>query len=134
ATLTVCDKDSACSSDVRRVFVTKRDTTTAYTGDTTGTPDTPAMLRASLVDEYGQAVKGRSIAFSVGSDGPFNALTNSNGIATNSYAPTLPAGSYGGSSIFAGDALYNPSSASSVFKVAKPTWLIYFGDFDGHPN
>src|SRR5439155_6105910 len=50
------------------------------------------------------------------------------------YTPTLAPGSYNASSTFAGDALYNSSSASSTFKIAKPTWLIYFGDFVGRPN
>ena len=58
ATLTVCDKDGGCGSDVRHVSVTKRDTTTTYTGDAGTTPGTAATLRASLVDEYGQPLTG----------------------------------------------------------------------------
>jgi hypothetical protein len=135
ATLTVCDKDGACSSDVRRVDVTKRDTTTSYLGDTAGTFDTPATLSASLVDEYGQNVNGRSITFLVGTDGPFSALTNSSGIATKSYTPTLAAGPYVGSSSFAGDALYNPSTSSNSFNVAKKaTSTQYTGAVTGGPN
>jgi PKD repeat protein len=135
ATLTVCDKDSACTSDVRRVLVTKRDTTTGYVGDTAGTYDTPAALGASLVDEYGQNVSGRTIGFQIGTDGPFNALTNSGGIATRSYTPTVAAGSYAGSSSFAGDALYNGSTAASSFAVAaQATTMTYTGDLSSHPN
>jgi hypothetical protein len=86
----------------------KRNTTTGYLGDTTGTYDTPGTLSASLVDEFGQAVNGRTVTFQVGTDGPLAALTNSSGIATKSYTPTLAAGTYTGSSTFAGDALYKP--------------------------
>jgi PKD repeat protein len=133
-TLTVCDKDAACASDVRHVSVTKRDTTTTYQGDTSGAPSVVASLRASLVDEYGQPVTGRTVRFQVGSDGPYNSSTDSNGIATRSYRPTLAPGSYVGSSTFTGDQLYNASSAASTFKVVTRTALIYYGDFLGRPN
>lgn len=134
-TLTVCDKDGACTSDDRVVHVTKRDTTAAYLGDTSGTFDTAATLSASLVDEYGQAVNGRMITFQVGADGPFNGLTNSSGVATRSYTPTLAASSYTGSSGFTGDSLYNPSSSSNSFAVAaKATTTAYTGATTGGPN
>ena len=135
ATLTVCDKDGGCVNDVRRVFVTKRDTTTSYLGDTSGTYDTPVALGASLVDEYGQNVNARSIAFQIGSDGPLTALTNSSGIATKTYTPSLASGSYTASASFAGDALYNPSSSSNGFVVAKKsTMTTYTGALNGGPN
>lgn len=135
ATLTVCDKNGACSSDARDVVVTKRDTTTAYLGDTAGTFDTAASLGASLVDEYGQTVNGRSIAFQVGGDTPLSALTNSSGIAGKSYAPALQAGSYVGSSSFAGDSLYNGSSSSNGFAIAKKaTTTVYTGAVTGGAN
>ncbi|HEX5027704.1 MAG TPA: PKD domain-containing protein [Gaiellaceae bacterium] len=135
ATLTVCDKNGACDSDTRQVVVTKRDTSIGYLGDTSGTYDTPATLSASLVDEYGQTVNGRSVAFSVGADGPLSALTNSSGIATKSYVPTLAAGAYTGASSFGGDALYNSSSSSNGFGVAKKaTTTTYTGATTGGPN
>lgn len=135
AKVTVCDKEGACDSDVRDIVVTKRDTSIGYLGDTSGTFDTPASLSASLVDEYGQTVNGRSITFSVGSDGPLSALTNSSGIAAKSYTPTLAAGSYTGSSSFAGDPLYKASSSSNAFAVAKKaTTIAYTGATTGGPN
>jgi PKD repeat protein len=107
ATLTVCDKNGACASDARDVVVTKRDTTTAYLGDTTGTFDTAASLGASLVDEYGQTVNGRSIAFQVGGDAPLSALTN----------------------------FYHGSSSSNGFAVAKKaTTTAYTGAVTGGAN
>jgi PKD repeat protein len=135
ATLTVCDKNGGCDSDSRDVIVTKRDTTTAYLGDTAGTYDTAATLSASLVDEYGETVNGRSITFDVGSDPSLVSLTNSSGIATKSYVPGLDAGSYTGSSSFAGDSRYNPSSSSNGFTVAsKATTTQYTGATTGGPN
>lgn len=135
ATLTVQDKDGGSASDTRQVVVTKRDTSIGYLGDTAGTFDTPASLTASLVDEYGQTVNGRLVSFQVGSDGPQTALTNSSGIAAKSYTPVLAAGSYTGSSSFAGDLLYRPSASSNGFVVAKKgTTVVYTGAVTGAPN
>jgi hypothetical protein len=138
ATLTVCDKDEApgtCPTDTRVVHVTKRDTSTAYLGDTTGAYDTPATLSASLVDEYGQTVNARTITFTVGSDPSLTALTNSSGIATKSYTPALTAGPYTGGSAFAGDALYKASDSSNGFAVVrKATAVTYTGALTGGAN
>jgi hypothetical protein len=135
ATLTVHDKDGGHNSSTRNVIVTKRDTTTADLGDNTRTFDTAATLSSSLVDEYGQAVNGRTIVYQEDADGPFNTLTNSSGIATRSYTPTLAAGSYTGSSTFAGDSLYNTSSSSNPFSVAlKGTTTTYTGAVSGGAN
>jgi len=135
ATLKVCDKNAGCTSDTRIVHVTKRDTTTSYLGDTAGTFDTPASLSASLVDEYGQTVNGRSISFGVGSDSPLTALTSSSGIAVKQYTPTLGEGSYTGSSSFVGDPLYNASASSNGFAVAKKTTTTtYTGATTGGAN
>jgi hypothetical protein len=135
ATLQVCDKDAACHSDTRVVHVTKRDTTTALTGAHAGTFDTGTSLGASLVDEYGQAVNGRTISFAVGADGPMTASTNSSGIASRAYTPTLGQGSYTGSAAFAGDSLYNSSGDSTAFGIArKATTTTYTGAKTGGPN
>jgi PKD repeat protein len=135
ATLTVCDKDGDCGSDVRHVTVTKRDTTTSYTGDGSGTFGDPATLKASLVDEYGQPIGGQAVAFQVGTDGPFSATTNGNGVASTSYTPTLAANTYSDSSSFAGDELYKASSTSNSFVVNKqPTAISYGGDLSSRPN
>ncbi len=135
AKLTSCDQYAACNFASRVVTVVKRSTTTSYLGDTSGTFDTPATLMASLVDEFGQTVNGRAVVFQVGTDGPFTALTGSSGIATRSYTPTLAAGSYTGSSSFAGDGFYNPSSTSNGFGEAKKaTGTSYTGATSGGPN
>src|SRR6185437_5226124 len=73
----------------------------------------------------------------VGTDGPFSSLTNSSGIATRSYTPTLAAGPYSGSAAFDGtlDALYKSSSSSNGLVVArKGTTTTYTGAVTGGPN
>jgi PKD repeat protein len=138
ATLTVCD-DHVCVADTAAVTVRSRDTSTAYLGDYSGTYDTPGTVSASVVDEFGQAVNGRPVTFQVATDGPFTGNTNSSGIATKSYTPTLAAGSYstpGASASFAGDALYNASnSGNNTFAEAKKaTTTTYTGATTGGPN
>jgi hypothetical protein len=134
ATLMVCDGIN-CSSSAQLVTIAKRDTTTSNLGDTSGTFDTPASLSASLVDQFGNPINGRSISFQVGTDGPFSSLTNSSGIATRSYTPTLGAGAYVATASFGGDSLYNASSTSNGFNVAlKATKTTYTGAVTGGAN
>ena len=80
ATLTVCDRLNACSSDSRSVVVRKRDVSLGSIGDTAATFDTAARLRASLVDEFGVAVNGRTLTFSVNGAAAGSAVTNSAGM------------------------------------------------------
>jgi hypothetical protein len=135
AALKVCDKDGMCDIDTRDVVVTKRDTQLAYLGDTSGTYDTPATLQGYLVDEYGNPIAGRTLTFFVAADGPYTALTASTGIATRSYTSLLAAAPYPLSTSFAGDALYNASTAQSSFTVAKnATSIVYTGDKSGSTN
>jgi len=135
ATLISCDEHAACAADSRVVHVVKRNTTAAYTGDSYGVFDTPAMLAASVVDELGSAVPGRTVVFKVGSDGPFTASTNASGTAVQGYTPALGAGTYTASASFAGDALYNPSTASDGFAVfRKATSVVYTGATFSKPN
>lgn len=136
ATLQVCDEDGLCSSSNTQITVTKRATTTGYTGNVSGTFNTPATLGASLVDQFGNPVNGASIQFQVGSDGPFTAVTGSDGNSSMSYSPTLAAGTYNASATFAGNALYGPSSSpTNSFSVArKATTTTYTGAVSGKPN
>jgi PKD repeat protein len=138
ATLTVCDKDedpSTCPTDSRIVHVTKRDTSTGYTGDGGGTFDTASTVAASLVDEYGQAVNGRTITFTVDTDPALTASTNSSGAASHSYTPQLVAGAYSVLADFAGDSLYNGSNSTHSFNVSKKaSSMAYTGALTGGPN
>lgn len=117
ATLTVCDAFGMCASSTRNVIVTKRDTSLALAGATSGAFSVPTTISASLVDAFGAPVNAGTISFQVGTNGPFTTMTNSGGIATDSYTPNLVPGLYGETAIFGGNALYNPSNAVSTFNV-----------------
>jgi hypothetical protein len=134
-TLTVTDKDGGSDNDTRDVVVTKRDTITGYLGATAGTYDTPTSLSASLVDEYGANLNGKSIAFTVNGAAAGSGSTNSSGIATAAYTPLLAAGSYGTNAAFGGDALYIGSAGSGSIAIArKATTVTYTGALNGAPN
>jgi hypothetical protein len=136
ATLTVCDKDGACTSADRSVTIRKRDVTLGYLGSTSGTFDTSATFSASLVDEFGSAVNGRSIGFTVGSESEGSPATNSGGVASVSNVTELVAGSYTATASFAGDSMYLPAvpNASSFVVSQKGTTLTYTGALTGGPN
>ena len=135
ATLTVTDKDGGSDADSRSVHVTPRDTVAAYVGAATGTYDTSTQLSASLVDEYGVSLNGKSIAFTVNGASAGSASTNSSGIATQAYTPLLDAGAYATDAAFAGDSLYNSSSnAGSITIARKGTSVAYTGALTGGPN
>ncbi len=135
ATLTVTDKDGGSDTDTRTVVVTKRNTTTGYLGASAATFDTPTTLSASLIDEYGVSLSGKSIAFTVDGASVGSATTNSSGIASISYTPSLAAGTYATGASFAGDALYNASAdAGSLTIGRKATVVTYTGALNGGPN
>lgn len=135
AVLTVTDKDGGTDTDTRTVHVTKRDTTAGYLGSSSGTYDTPTTLSASLVDEYGAQLNGKSIAFEVDGASVGSATTNSSGIATRAYTPLLAAGSYPTTATFAGDSLYNLATDSGSILIArKATSVTYTGALNGGAN
>ncbi len=136
ATLQVCDKDAACSTDTASVVVTKRGTSVGNSGATSGTFDTPATLQASLVDQLGSPVNARTVSFTVsGEAAPLTAQTNSAGIGGVTYVPTLAAGIAATTLDFAGDALYGQSTSNATFGVGvKATAITYTGSLTGGPN
>ena len=135
ATLTVCDRRAACASDERVVEVRKRSVTVGSLGDTAATYDTPAARRATLVDEYGNVVSGRTIAFAVDGTGVGSSVTNSSGQASVAWTPSLAAGTYPTSASFAGDGLYAAESGSNSVVIGhKATTLAYTGATTGGPN
>jgi PKD domain len=137
ATLTVCDKDGACSSNTCTVTVRKRTTVAGYLGDQNGVYDTVAMLKAALTDEYGQPVQGRNVTFAFSPGGETgSAATDSAGIAATTHLLGLSGGSYTVSASFAGDTLYQsaPTSTATYLVVPKPTSLTYTGSLTGGPN
>lgn len=135
ATLQSCDPLGNCGSASAAVTVRKRNVTAAYLGATTGTFDTPATLSASLTDEFGQAVSGRTVTFKVGSTTVGTSTTGPTGMASLGYTPGLPAGPYATEVSFAGDGLYAAASASgSITIVPTATSVTYTGALSGLPN
>jgi PKD repeat protein len=135
ATLSSCDRHNACSSDTAAVTIRKRDVTAAYLADTAGTYNTAGNLKASLTDEFGNAVSGRTMSFSYNSVAVGDAATNSSGFATRAFTPLLVAGTYPVGVSFAGDALYNSSSDNrSYVESRKSTSVTYTGALKGGPN
>ncbi|HEY5487299.1 MAG TPA: PKD domain-containing protein [Candidatus Limnocylindrales bacterium] len=135
ATLTSCDQGGACSSAATTVTIRTRAVTASYVGATGGTFDTPGTLRASLTDEFGQAVAGRSVSFSVNGSPAGSSTTGAGGTASLAYTPELGAGSYATGVSFAGDSLYNAASASGAITIVqKATAVTYTGAVSGLAN
>lgn len=135
ATLTVCDRWTACASDARIVHIDKRTVTVGYLGDTAGTYDTPGSVRASLVDAFGTNVTGRRIDFTVnGADAGWS-VTNSFGIASAAFTPLLAASSYPTRASFGGDNLYVTGTGAGNLTVdRKSSSMTYTGALNGGPN
>lgn len=135
ATLTACDRLNACSSDSRTVHVRARTVTVGALGSTAGIFDTQGSLSASLVDEFGLPVSGRTLSFSAGGGAVGSSVSDANGLAQLAFTPELPAGTYPIGASFAGDSLYLAASgSSSTTIVAKATSLTYTGALSGGPN
>lgn len=135
ATLAVCDRLNACSSDTRTVEIRKRTVTVGSLGDTAGTYDTAGARRASLVDEFGAVVTGRTVDFTVNGAAAGSGVTNTSGTAQVAWTPLLDAGSYATAASFAGDSMYeNASGANAVTIARKATTVTYTGTTTGAPN
>ena len=136
ATLTVRDKDGTSASDTRSVVVRKRDVSVAWTGDHSGVFDTATALSASVVDEYNQAVAGRSVAMTVAGDNAGSATTNAAGTAAKSWTlAALVPGNGNATASFAGDALYNAGSTNQAYgESVKGTSVKYTGALASTPN
>ena len=61
-------------------------------------------LSATLKSEAGTALAGKSVQFAVAGEPVRTATTNASGVATTTYTPTRPAGTYALTITFAGDA------------------------------
>jgi hypothetical protein len=136
ASVTVCDNDGGCTVAPFTVTVQKRDTTIGYVGDTAGTYSATAHLAGSLVDQYGQAVNGASVAFALDGNPVGSALSDASGHAALSVPVSLLAGAHSASASFAGNALYNAAGpATSAYAVGTMhTSLVYTGSLTGSPN
>ena len=135
ATLTVCDKNGACDTETRDVIVRKRAVDVAQLGDTAGTYDTAGSLRGSITDEFGLAVSGRTLSFTVDGNAAGTALTNGLGRGTTAYTPLVNAGTHTAMASFSGDSLYVNGSSSNGLDIAlKASTTTYTGALTGGAN
>jgi hypothetical protein len=118
ATLTVCDKDGACTSDTRTVHVTTRATTLAYNGSVSGLPKKESTVKANVTDEFGQPVAGRSVTFTIGTQS-VTAITDGAGTAVGKIKLTQKTGNYTVIATYTGDAKYTSSTDSAAFRIGK---------------
>ena len=127
--VTVLDKDGASSTDTVQVTVTPRDTPISYTGDVAGNITDTAHFRATLTDEYGQPVVGRTVTFRFDGTGVVSALTNGFGVAQANWAIPLgtSVGNHTVDAQFAGDSLYKLDGTAPVtFVVSKENTVLTY--------
>ncbi len=98
--------------------VTKEQTTLTYTGDTVMATDQPAHLSAVLTEDSTTPIAGRTILFALGSGASAqtcSGTTDATGTASCTIASvSQPLGPGSVTAQFAGDAFYQPSSATTA--------------------
>ena len=115
------DDGGAADSDSRTVTVRARQTEIAYTGPSVALPKKTAGLSASVSDELGQPVPGRTVRFTLGSQ-VVTAKTGADGVAVASLRMNQKQGDY---DLFvelvstASDARYLASSETVAFRIGK---------------
>jgi len=137
AVVTVTDKDGGTGTSSVSVTITKRGSTTGYTGATTFVVTDASTLRAALSDNVSLGtIAGRTLEFYDGVALIGTGTTGNNGVATLTYA--FPLGSVGGHTItakFAGDSLYTASQSVTAVTVVKNTSaLTYTGVLTSSPS
>jgi PKD domain len=118
ATVTVMDHDTGTGTSNVQVTIAKRGTTTAYTGPLKSLPSKQITLSATLVDELGQPVAGRTIAFQLGSQSA-SATTSASGVATVTIKLNQQKGSYPLSATFTEDGKYLGSANNGTFVIGN---------------
>jgi hypothetical protein len=116
ATLTSCDPESACGTSTMHVVVVQRTTTVTYTGPNKSQPSKNVTLSASLVDDQSQAVAGKLITFTLGTQ-TITATTNSSGVASATIKLNQKQNSYTVTAAFAGDTKYVGNTQSGTFQI-----------------
>lgn len=117
--VTVTDKDGGVGTASLTSTIVKRETNLVYTGPGQGLPNKYTTLSASLSDELGFPVVGRTVTFTLGTQ-TITAVTNSAGIASTSLKLTQKPGNYTVSASFAGDARYvSDTSGTTPYKIGK---------------
>lgn len=105
------------ASDSTPFTIEKEDTILTYSGATTQDYHDAFTASATLVEDDGPGVAGKSVTFTLGVGDTCSATTNGAGVASCSITPTQPAGNYSIVSSFAGDAFFEASSDSDPFVV-----------------
>jgi PKD repeat protein len=118
AKLTACDPENACGVSTTQVVVSKRAATATYTGPNTSRPSKTITLSATVVDDLGQPVAGRTVTFTLGTQ-TASATTNSSGIAAVMLGLNQKKGTYTVTASFAGDAKYVGDANSHTFTIGS---------------
>ena len=114
--VTVTDPQGAPGTGTVQVTVLKRGTATGYTGPVKSGPSKQVTFSASLVDELGQPVVGRTVTFTLGTQ-TVSAATSSSGVAAGTVKLNQKKGSYIVSASFAGDGKYTSSANAQSFTI-----------------
>jgi PKD domain len=117
-TFTACDPENACGSSTTQVVVSKRATTTSYTGPNKSTPSKNIALSATVIDDKGQAVPGRIVTFTLGSQS-ISSTTSSSGVTSATLKLNQKKGTYTVTATFAPEASdkYTGSIGSQTFTI-----------------
>ncbi len=111
------------STDTATLTVNKAPTT-LVADDQTITYGQSVTLTATLTSG-GNPVKGRAISFAVNGLSVGSGTTDASGVASYTYTPTDPPGTYTIAASFAGDGYYRSSSDTAVLTINKlPTTLV----------
>jgi hypothetical protein len=116
ATFTACDPYHACGSSTMNVVVSMRSTTLTYTGPNQANSSKNVTLTAQLVDDLGQPVAGRLVAFTLGTQ-TIGATTNASGVASATIRLNQKHDTYTVAASFGGDSKYGSSSGSQTFTI-----------------
>jgi len=138
AEVTVTDKEGASASDTVDVIVTRRDTSIGFTGANAGRVSDAILLRAGLVDEYGQPVVGRTVAFRVDGMPVGSATTGALGIAQMQWTiPTsMATGIHTVTAGFNQDDMYfaSASNPAALMVESEVSVLTYTGPASSKPS
>jgi hypothetical protein len=117
--VSVSDKDGGVGSASFTTGIAKRATTLVYTGPTQSVPSKTVQLSATLSDDHGQPVVGRSVHFILGSQ-TADAVTDASGVASVSLDLKQKPGDYALSASYVTDTKYLGSSTPAMtFHVGK---------------
>jgi uncharacterized repeat protein (TIGR01451 family) len=115
-----CDWCSHWNPPPLKLKIEKSNTSTTYTGELAGKPNSSVNLSAVLVDKENMPLVGKTIQFTLDSLAPVAAITDTSGIATAtiSIPNTITPGTYKLQTRFIGDQDNQPSSDIDDFTVS----------------